>query len=86
MTKSSYIGIIVSTLVYWLWESRTAGNIRLDLLLIYPILFLGYTYWLWARFRWWSVIISFLFMGLNFGFFVVSYSWFDKNPGWFSLL
>jgi len=28
-----------ATLAYWVWESRAAGNIRVDLLLIYPLLF-----------------------------------------------
>jgi hypothetical protein len=81
MRRSSYIGLVLSTLAYWAWESRAAGNIRVDLLIIYQFLFFGYIYFLWRRFRWLSIVLSFLFMGVNFGYFVMSYSWFHKNPG-----
>jgi len=69
------------TLGYWAWESYASGNIRVDLLLIYPLLFGGYVYLLWRRLRWWSFAISLALMALNFGFFIKSYSWFQKYPG-----
>lgn len=81
MNLPSYIGILLLTLAYWIWESRASGNIRVDLILIYPLLFLGYTYFLWRRFRWFSIALSLLLMGINFGYFVMSYSWFHKYPG-----
>lgn len=81
MKHQSLIAVIVLTLVYWGWESRAAGNIRVDLLLIYPFLFFAYIYFLWPRFRWLAVVFSFLLMAINFGFFVMSYSWFHKYPG-----
>jgi len=81
MGKSSYTGVIVSTLAYWGWESRASGNIRIDLLLIYPLLFFGYICFLWPRFRWLSILISLFLMALNLAFFSHSYSWFHKNPG-----
>ena len=31
---------VIVTLLYWFWESQAEGNIRVDLLLIYPLLFL----------------------------------------------
>ncbi|HEX9657045.1 MAG TPA: hypothetical protein VGB89_09075 [Bacteroidota bacterium] len=81
MTKLSTVGIILTTLAYWAWETQASGNIRVDLLLIYPLLFLVYILFLWRRFRWRSVLLSLLLMGVNFVFFVLSYSWFHKNPG-----
>ena len=69
------------TLAYWAWESYAQGDIRVDLLLIYPLLFLGYIYVLWPRLRWWSIAVSLLFMTANYGFFTKSYSWFHKYPG-----
>lgn len=81
MVKSSHIGVIIATLAYWGWESQASGNIRVDLLLIYPLLFLVYIFFLWQKYRWLSIVFSFLIMVLNFGFFVMSYSWFHKNLG-----
>jgi hypothetical protein len=81
MKNSAYGGIILLTIAYWMWESRASGNIRVDLLLMYPLLFCGYIYFLWPRFRWLSVLFSSLLMALNFGYFVMSYSWFHKHPG-----
>ena len=79
--KISYTGIMVATLAYWGWESRAAGNIRIDLLLIYPFLFFYYLRVLWPRFRWFSAVISLCLMALNLIFFVLSYSLFHKNVG-----
>ena len=81
MKHRSYIGVTVLTLMYWGWESQASGNIRVDLLLIYPFLFFGYVYFLWQRCRWLSILYSLLLMVLNCGFFVMSYSWFHKHPG-----
>jgi hypothetical protein len=77
----SLAAVVTTTLVYWAWETQASGNIRVDLLLIYPILFFSYILFLWHRFRWLSIVYSLLLMGLNFGFSMMSYSWFHKNPG-----
>lgn len=71
----------VLTVLYWIWESQAAGNIRVDLLLIYPVLLSCYLYYLWPKFKYWSVIIAAALMAGNFMFFVSSYQLFDKNPG-----
>jgi len=81
MNKYPYAWIIISTIAYWGWESQASGNIRVDLLLIYPLLFCGYIYFLWPRLRWLSILVSLLLMVFNFAFFANSYSWFDKHLG-----
>ena len=72
---------IVITLLYWYWESIASGNIRVDLLFIYPALFIAYIVALWKKFRIYSVLISMLIMSLNYAFFLISYDLFDKYPG-----
>jgi hypothetical protein len=79
--KRPYIVMIASTLAYWAWEARAEGNIRVDLLLIYPLLFIIYILCLWRRFRWGALGIGLLLMALNVGFFINSYAWFHKHPG-----
>jgi len=77
------IGIICSTvmtLLYWVWESQAGGNIRVDLVLGYPLLFGLYNYFL-QRLGWLSLIPSFAIMALNYCFFVISYTLFDKPVG-----
>jgi len=78
MTKFPYTGVAIFTLAYWGWESQVSGNIRVDLLLIYPLLFCAYIYFLWFRLRWFSILVSILLMILNMVFFTNSYSWFHK--------
>ena len=73
--------IVLLTLTYWTWESRAGGNIRVDLLLIYPTLFLAYILFLWDRLKWLSIVVSLLLMTINYGFFAMSYLWFHKYPG-----
>ena len=77
------IGIIlcvVLTSLYWIWESRAGGNIRVDLLLAYPLLFGLYIYSL-QRLGWISLLIASTLMLINYVFFFVSYSLFDKPLG-----
>ncbi|TWU35834.1 hypothetical protein Q31b_52690 [Novipirellula aureliae] len=75
------IGICAAiTVVYWIWESRTGGNIRVDLLLFYPVLFGLYLYSL-QRLGWLSAIITLLLMVANYCFFAISYSLFDLPLG-----
>ena len=69
------------TAIYWLWESRAEGNIRVDLLLIYPVLIAAYLKSFWPRFRFYSILITLGLMALNFCFFVISYDLFNKSPG-----
>jgi hypothetical protein len=77
----SWAGVLVLTLGYWAWESQAAGNIRVDLLALYPILFFAYISLLWPRLRWLALVPALLLMAVNIGFFMMSYSWFHKNPG-----
>lgn len=77
----SYAVAVGLTLVYWLYESQAGGNIRIDLLLFHPALFACYTVLFWWRLKWLAVIPALVLMALNFGFFIKSYSWFDKYPG-----
>lgn len=80
--KWGVIGIpVLMTAFYWFWESRAEGNIRIDLLIIYPFLFGLYTFCFWKKFRWWSPLASLFLMGLNIGFLMISYDLFDKHPG-----
>ena len=81
MRRSPWYSVTGITLGYWAWESCASGNIRVDLLLIYPLLFIGYIYLLWHRIRWWAIAVSALLMIMNYGFFAKSYSWFHKYPG-----
>jgi hypothetical protein len=75
-----YVALALTAL-YWLWESRASGNIRVDLGLIYPTLFTAYVVALWPKARFWSIPIAVGLMLLNIGYFVLSYGLFDKNPG-----
>ena len=72
---------IVCTLAYWYWESKAEGNIRVDLIVVYPVLFTAYVVSLWGKLRFWSVLVAALLMILNFTFFAFSYDLFDKHPG-----
>jgi hypothetical protein len=77
----SLAAVAMVTGAYWLWESQAEGNIRVDLLLIYPLLFAAYVFFLWGRIKWLSVPAAFALMAVNFGFFAMSYEWFGKYPG-----
>jgi len=81
LSKKSLAIVIISTLLYWFWESQAEGNIRIDLLIIYPVLFLIYLVSLWGRFRFLSIPIGFFLMLINIGFFMISYDLFNKNLG-----
>lgn len=81
MKRRSTWFVLVVTLAYWAWESHAEGNIRVDLLLIYPLLSAIYVIALWKKFRWWSLGIAALFMAANTAFFVYAPVWFDKHPG-----
>lgn len=75
------IVLIVLTLLYWLWESQAEGNIRVDLLIIYPTLLTLYIFLLWRKFRFYSILMALFLMALNILFFVFSYDVFDKYSG-----
>ncbi|GMR18873.1 MAG: hypothetical protein BMS9Abin33_1321 [Gammaproteobacteria bacterium] len=81
LSKISLMIVIISTLLYWFWESQAEGNIRIDLLVIYPVLFLIYIVSFWSKFRYLSIPIGFLIMLVNIGFFIISYPLFNKNLG-----
>lgn len=78
LSSFSIVLIIISTLLYWYWESIAQGNIRIDLLVIYPVLFAVYLISLWRRYGFYSLLISALLMVLNIIYFVFSYELFDK--------
>ena len=73
--------VAIVTLLYWIWESQAEGNIRVDLLVIYPALLCVYLAVLWRSLKWRSLLVSFGLMFLNVLFFLVSYDLFDKHPG-----
>lgn len=58
-----------------------AGNIRIDLLLIYPALFTIYLVGLWPRRRWRAVPVAIGIMAINVLNAIASYPLFDKYPG-----
>ena len=71
----------IVTFLYWYWESIASGNIRVDLLVIYPSLFIIYIASLWRRYKFYSLLISVILMVVNIGFLLISYDLFDKHPG-----
>lgn len=73
--------VLFSTLGYWVWESQAEGNIRIDLLLIYSILFAVYIWAFWKRYKLYSIIFSVGLMILNIIFFISSYELFGKKLG-----
>jgi len=75
------VWVTLLTALYWVWESQAEGNIRIDLLVIYPALLLAYLLILWPRYRWYGVAGSAVLMVVNVVFFMVSYDLFDKYPG-----
>ncbi len=77
----SYASALSLTLAYWTWEAQAHGNIRVDLILLYPLMFGSYIMFFWHMLRWRSLLPALALMALNFGFFAMSYSWFDKYPG-----
>jgi len=72
---------IIVTILYWVWESQASGNIRIDLLIIYPFIFIIYIVSLWKKFRFYSVLIATLIMLVNYGFLFISYDLFNKYTG-----
>ncbi|NKC00727.1 MAG: hypothetical protein GKR90_19840 [Pseudomonadales bacterium] len=78
---TQFLTTLVVTVLYWIWESQAEGNIRIDLLLLYPILIVLYTSIWWSKLKWKALIITAGAMLLNVGFFLVSYDLFGKHPG-----
>lgn len=79
-TLSFKIAVLLTSL-YWFWESKAEGNIRIDLLLIFPILTVVYIYALWRKFKFWAILIAIALMAINVLYFQLSYSIFDKSFG-----
>lgn len=75
------IFITIITALYWLWETKAEGNIRVDLLLLYPFLFISYIIALWPKFRALSIVIAAILMVINIYFSIISYDLFDKLRG-----
>lgn len=78
---TGWIGTLLFTLAYWFWETQAGGNIRIDLLLLYPILFSLYIISFREKLKWWSLFAALTLMVLNILFFTLSYSFFDKSSG-----
>lgn len=81
LSITSILIITLSTLAYWYWESLAEGNIRIDLFIIYPALFVIYSIALWRRFGFYTILVSSLIMLINIIYFVYSYELFDKYRG-----
>ena len=81
LTKHEIGYIVVPTLAYWAWEIIASGNIRIDLILIYPILFFIYIKALWRTQKVYSIFIAIVFMVINIIYSVLSYDMFNKYPG-----
>ena len=81
LSKRNISIILIITLLYWVYEAQAPGNIRVDLLLFYPILFVIYLLALWQRFKYYAIVISIGLMILNIIFFINSYKLFHKNVG-----
>lgn len=80
-SKTAIIWLVIITIFYWYWESQAEGNIRVDLLVIYPLMFFAYLLLLWQQFRYYALLISLGLMLMNVLFFMLSYDVFDKHPG-----
>ena len=81
MGKLRLLIILAVTALYWFWESHAEGNIRIDLLVIFPLLALFYLWALWKWLKWQAFIVCFILMGLNYMFMTASYELFNKFPG-----
>lgn len=81
LSRTSWLVVLLPTLLYWFWESRAEGNLRVDLLVIYPTLFAVYTRALWSAYRFWAFFMALFIMLVNVLFFVFSYDLFGKYPG-----
>ncbi len=73
--------VAVVTLLYWYWESRAEGNIRADLLFIFPALLLLYLKAFMIKFGKKGIIFALLLATLNCAFAYYSYQLFGKNIG-----
>ncbi len=69
----SVIFIISITLLYWYWEAIAEGDIRIDLLVIYPAIFVSYLVSLWKKYGYYSILISTNMMLINIVYFILSY-------------
>lgn len=81
MPSNSFLLPIVFTLLYWWWESHVGGNIRIDLFIIYPLMFLVYFKAFERSNRTSALLISSFLMACNFVFCLLSYWMFNKSVG-----
>lgn len=81
VSVTALLCILIPTFFYWYWESKAEGNIRIDLMLIYPILFSVYIKALWNKFSYYAILLSILLMVVNIIYSIFSYQLFDKYPG-----
>ncbi len=81
ISRAAISYVLIPTLLYWVWESQAEGNIRIDLLLLYPLLYMIYSFALWSRFHWYAFLLSMLLMLINLVYATLSYDLFDKYPG-----
>lgn len=81
LTKYEISYILVPTFAYWAWEIIASGNIRIDLILIYPILFIIYIKTLWRTKKVYSIFIAIAFMIINILYSILSYEIFNKYHG-----
>lgn len=81
ISKFKLILIILTTAGYWFWESQAEGNIRIDILVLYPLMSLIYLWALWQWLKFKAIIVCLLLLAINYGFLMISYDLFDKFPG-----
>ena len=77
-----FLIVIIITFIYWLWESKAEGNIRIDLIICYPVLLLIYFVSLMSMGKFKALVLTIILMIINFGFMMISYELFNKNPGY----
>ncbi|MCP4913601.1 MAG: hypothetical protein GY909_10820 [Oligoflexia bacterium] len=79
--KQRIIVTLVLFSLYAIWEANAEGNIRIDIIIIYPILFILYAATWWKEYKWKALFISFILSAFQYGFMILSYPLFNKYYG-----
>jgi hypothetical protein len=69
------------SLLYWIWECQVSGNIRVDLLFIYPSLLIIYLGCLWPNFKFKSILMAIFLMLINIAVMILTYKFLNKRLG-----
>lgn len=81
ISKFRFLLIIIVTGLYWFWESQAEGNIRIDILILYPFMGLIYLWAFWQWLKWKAIFACLTLIAINYGFMMISYDLFNKFPG-----